>query len=578
MILGEREQSYLNSGGTLVNGSIPVLNANYTKPNVSATTTPIVNSNIAKDHIANMGSTIDQAKKDIETASTYRTNLDTQNKVNEQVQQQQKQEMAKADPLAALISSLGNDQQDTVTANKKANEIDKGYLQQVSSAIDQMNAGTYPLTTSEKAAVDNLRLQATSVFEQAQRLTEKQKMGQTALNARSGLQMYSPTEAVSRIAKVIEEGNNRVGEINTRLIQNQSALEQAFKDKDFKTATSLYNKISDTIKERNDEIKTINDEVKDRRKELMDYIKDERDREEKAQAEVTKNKNEILQKLGVNQAPRDVIEAVGNAQTVEEAVALAGDYLHSENDKLDAMYKRAQIDKVYNDIKLDNEKKKDELKQDPAQIVAYASEYASTGKIPTGMPKGTFGQVAQYAKELPKTPGQVISVSTGVSPSDNATLQTGLGSLYSAVELAKQLKQLDEERWSGVLSGTFGKLTGSDAQTKYLDLRSQIVDLIARARSGAALTPSEEARYSDMLPGRFSESFGLGADSQVKIDNFINALTTDAKNKASSQGWAINGLSDVDVAGQKYKVGDVITNASGENGRVNADGSITLLQ
>ena len=215
---------------------------------------------------------------------------------------------------------------------------------------------------------------------------------------------------------------------------------------------------------------------------------------------------------------------------------------------------------------------------DPSQILAYAQQYAADGKIPTGLPKGTFGLVSQVAQELPKTPGQILSTSTGVPPSGDATLQGALGSLYSAVELAKQLKELDTKRSSGLVAGTLGKLFGSEAQTTYMDLRSQIVDLLSRARSGAALTPSEEKRYGDMLPGRFSESLGLGADSQTKINNFVNTLTSDASNKASAQGWAINGLSSVTIGEQKYKVGDVIKNESGQQGRVNANGTITITQ
>jgi hypothetical protein len=80
-----------------------------------------------------------------------------------------------------------------------------------------------------------------------------------------------------------------------------------------------------------------------------------------------------------------------------------------------------------------------------------------------------------------------------------------------------------------------------------------------------------------MLPGRFSESFNLGAESDLRIDNFIGALTSDLKNKTSSRGWAINGLSDVTIDGNKYTVGDVIDNGT-QKGRINADGSITLIQ
>jgi hypothetical protein len=42
-----------------------------------------------------------------------------------------------------------------------------------------------------------------------------------------------------------------------------------------------------------------------------------------------------------------------------------------------------------------------------------------------------------------------------------------------------------------------------------------------------------------MLPSRFDEPLGIWADSDVRIDNFINTLSTDLKNKLSTKGIAI---------------------------------------
>ena len=103
----------------------------------------------------------------------------------------------------------------------------------------------------------------------------------------------------------------------------------------------------------------------------------------------------------------------------------------------------ADIAKTYADI----EKDKVGENIDPSQIIAYANEYATTGKIPTGIPKNSFGLIASTAKELPKTPGQIIGVNTGITPTGDSTLQNAMGSLYSAIELAKQLKELDQKRW-----------------------------------------------------------------------------------------------------------------------------------
>ncbi len=268
----------------------------------------------------------------------------------------------------------------------------------------------------------------------------------------------------------------------------------------------------------------------------------------------------------------DVVKELSNARNKVEAASILAKRGVSLQDPLDAMYKKAQINKIYADIAGVGD-----ASTDPAQILAYAQQYASTGTIPTGIPKGQFGVVSQVAKELPKSPGQILDKATGIVPDKLGAAGDAYGSLYSAIQLANQLKDLDKQRVGGVVSGTFGKLLGSKDQQAYVDLRSQIVDLLSRARSGAALTVSEEKRYGDMLPGRFSEPLGFGAQSHDRIDNFVSALTSDLTNKVDSKGWVVNGISKVKIGGTQYTVGDVIQNAEGQLGRVNPDGSVTLI-
>src|SRR3990167_3894585 len=216
---------------------------------------------------------------------------------------------------------------------------------------------------------------------------------------------------------------------------------------------------------------------------------------------------------------------------------------------------------------------------DVANLLAYSQQYAATGQIPTGLPKGTFGVVSQTAKELPKVAGTVVDRNTGVKSSATGdALQGAYGTIYSVVELAKELKELDKERVSGIVAGTVGKIFGAKDQQRYLDLREQISDLLARARTGAAINATEEKRYFDLLPSRFSQPFFLGADSQVRIDNFISTVTKDLDNKTRTQGLAVYGLSTVEIGGQKYTIGDIVSNEAGQIGRVNPDGSITLVE
>jgi len=210
--------------------------------------------------------------------------------------------------------------------------------------------------------------------------------------------------------------------------------------------------------------------------------------------------------------------------------------------------------------------------------IAYAQEYASTGKIPTGLPKGSFGRVAELARSLPKQEGQLVSNVTGIKPKISDAKIEGLLAMYDVTKKAQQLRELDNNRWGGVVSGLVGLVTGDEDQTKYMNLRKEIIDLLARARTGAALTTSEEKFYSDMLPGRFSEPFFMGADSGQMIDNFIENIGGNLSTKLDGFNTSIYGFSKKNIGGQEYPVGSVITNQGGQKGVVNADGTITIIE
>ena len=236
-------------------------------------------------------------------------------------------------------------------------------------------------------------------------------------------------------------------------------------------------------------------------------------------------------------------------------------------------YKNMQIRKLQSEINATG------TGEDPAQLMAYAQQYASTGQIPTGLPKGTFGMVSQTALEIPKANGSIVNKITGVADSKTpATEQQDYSRLYNIINNVQRLKELDEQRIGGVVAGTLGKVFGSTAQNEYLSVRKAIVDDMQRMQSGAALTPTETAFYEDYLPGRFSESFTLGQDSLAKINNFEKIMNNRLNERLAVNNLAIQGFTKVDIGGQKYTVGDIIRNAQGQTGRVNANGTITIVQ
>ena len=267
------------------------------------------------------------------------------------------------------------------------------------------------------------------------------------------------------------------------------------------------------------------------------------------QIEDAKNNEKQIQNLMLEAAKSGVtdnnlLNAISSAKTYTQALQLATPAIakvQKQSNDLDIAYKQAQIANIRSQIS-DRASSGSGSAADPATILAYAQQYAASGQIPTGIPKGSFGVISQVAKELPKPTGTLVDINTGVKPSKlNEGQMSGITALFDVVNKAQELKELDKNRIGGIIPGILGKITGSQAQSQYLSTRNEIVDLLARARSGAALTQTELNQYENKLPGRFSEPFGLGTDSQVAIDNFIKSIRGSLNSKLQLNGVEIIG-------------------------------------
>lgn len=248
------------------------------------------------------------------------------------------------------------------------------------------------------------------------------------------------------------------------------------------------------------------------------------------------------------------------------------------NAALDNKYKQAQIANIYSQIEERN--KSDGINSDPSQTIAYAQQYASTGMIPVGLPKGTLGTVAQYAKELPKDDGTIVDRNTGIkSPKVSSTQMDGMSALLDLTHKLDEAKDKFSKLDTGILAGTAKTLVYTKAQQQYDDLKGEIVDLLARARSGAALTKEEVDTYSKKLPGRFNDALFLGGKGLTSIEDLKSSIEGKLKTNLSSNNLSVFGYSKViGPDGKQYTVGQILSGADGKQGRVNPDGTITIIQ
>lgn len=149
------------------------------------------------------------------------------------------------------------DQQQTTDNDNAGIAADQEAQAQVSAQLDSMDAGTYPLSATEQAQVDAVKGQYAGALQAAQDYETAKGLGATAANASSGMEMYSPAEAIGNIHAAIKDGSQKVQDVNTRVVAAQAKLEQALQTNDYKAASKLYTDISNDIKTRSTELDKI---------------------------------------------------------------------------------------------------------------------------------------------------------------------------------------------------------------------------------------------------------------------------------------------------------------------------------
>jgi hypothetical protein len=220
--------------------------------------------------------------------------------------------------------------------------------------------------------------------------------------------------------------------------------------------------------------------------------------------------------------------------------------------------------------------------------IAYARQYAATGKVPSGLSSAgvSFGDIAELASDLPKQDGALVDINTNVasanlSSADNASFDA----LYNAIntdlplmmEAWEEMNSLGNFGGTGVTGGIASTVKPSEANTRFDTIKADFTAKLVLARSGAAATEEEVNRYLALTPDIFNTPFGLGKDGSDKLDALNNQMTSAFDDKLTSRGLSVYGYSTVNVGSETYTVGEIITSEYGQQGRVNPDGSITLI-
>lgn len=141
--------------------------------------------------------------------------------------------------------------------------------------------------------------------------------------------------------------------------------------------------------------------------------------------------------------------------------------------------------------------------------------------------------------------GQLVTATTGQVPKNiGAEEQKGVTALRDLIKKMDEYKTLYTELQNEGVTGVFGtgivkgvknSIAPSTNATALSSLQDEIVDLLSRARSGAALSVVEEARYAEKLPTSYSADSFFG-NPQVEIDSLKSSLEGTLNSKLTTYG------------------------------------------
>lgn len=122
--------------------------------------------------------------------------------------------------------------------------------------VDQILAGTFPLSSTQQAILDNTKKQFDAIAA-IQATANKSYQNSVALAGnRLGTNIQNPTEYASEQVKAVNDGLLRINNLDATAAKTMADLRQGFMDKDYKIINDTYESIQKTLE---DKAKAISD-------------------------------------------------------------------------------------------------------------------------------------------------------------------------------------------------------------------------------------------------------------------------------------------------------------------------------
>lgn len=282
-------QQQSTTGGTTppqTNTQSGTLTANISNlnPKSPAPPPPIITSDKAKEDLANKQTQLTQIQQDTANHQAGLTKPPEQPLSSKTVEQPTQSSSLEGD-LNSLIDNLGtnsaeitNNAQAQITPLQQQQQETQAALDaQAANALGKLNniaKGTYPLSPAESSLLQS----TTDIYKNtiaAQQTANQAYTGQmTEAMASLGISTSAPTQAMGMIHATIDEGNDRVANLNAQMAQSLSTLTLGFQKQDYDMIKSSWDETSDYLNTRLTTLqgmqKSIQDAAEQQKKDIND--------------------------------------------------------------------------------------------------------------------------------------------------------------------------------------------------------------------------------------------------------------------------------------------------------------------
>lgn len=384
-------------------------------------------------------------------------------------------------------------------------------LTDLMDTYSQYKNGTMPLNPSQQAQVDLMQQMTLRTIAAQERANKNYEAGVTQVGISEGRSRYAPTLALGEIKQAVDDGLAKINDIQTKSMLAVAQMSEAFRTNNFELA----NKAFETFNKGLDDIQKSIDNVYEKNHQAeQEAIAAERDARDFAAKETQRKFDNTM---------------TSNRFTFDQKKQAFDEVMQNQNFTLEQK-KFAQTQwKDQQEIEMRKKELNAKLTAgssgaDLTTAQLAAQEYASTGKMPSWVTKEMVPMVALLSRSVQQPEGRLVSSITGQPATTVSAKRTdAINALKDSIANLDTMKKAFEGMHTGVF-GKLGDLNPSDERVLYDTMKNEFLSKLLVARSGAAVTEQEYARYANQVPGDWNSPLWLGASGEDKLTNLKNSL------------------------------------------------------